>query len=87
MPVVLSPYTDCCGAEIAAWPSDSVEAKTWAGDRTWFPVPQDQFHRWHADPDVDPYVAHQNDKLVAYGELWIDRVEQEVELARNYREP
>jgi ribosomal protein S18 acetylase RimI-like enzyme len=40
------------------------------------------FRRWHADPDVHPYVLQDGETLVGYGELWVDEPEQEVELAR-----
>jgi len=40
------------------------------------------FRRWHADPDVHPFVLCQGDSLLGYGEVWIDPAEREVELAR-----
>ncbi len=38
--------------------------------------------RWHADPEVQPYMLTHGATLLGYGELWVDVVEQEVELAR-----
>lgn len=44
-------------------------------------VPGD-IERWHADPDVHPYMLCNGPTPVAYGELWLDPIEEEVELAR-----
>jgi ribosomal protein S18 acetylase RimI-like enzyme len=44
-------------------------------------VPGD-IERWHADPDVHPYMLCTGRTPVGYGELWVDPVEEEVELAR-----
>ncbi len=38
--------------------------------------------RWHEDPEVHPFIARHDGKLIAYGELWEDLAEQEIELAR-----
>ena len=40
------------------------------------------FRRWHAEPDVRPYVLGDEDGPIGYGELWTDEAEREVELAR-----
>jgi ribosomal protein S18 acetylase RimI-like enzyme len=40
------------------------------------------FELWHADPDVVPFVGREGGALVAYGEIWEDRDEDEAELAR-----
>ena len=37
---------------------------------------------WHDNSDIHPFVAHWNAVLVAYGELWVDLAEQEIELSR-----
>jgi ribosomal protein S18 acetylase RimI-like enzyme len=59
-----------------------MEARWWAGPQTRWPLPPEVVHRWHADPDVHPYVVCSGMTLLGYGELWIDAEEQEVELAR-----
>ena len=82
MNVVLSPFADSHAGEIGSWPVTSDEAKAWAGNRTRFPVMPAQFRCWHDDPNVHPFVAFQNNDLVAYGELWVEQAEQEVELGR-----
>jgi len=40
------------------------------------------FGRWHADPDVRPYIICDGEAPIGYGEVWVDEPEQEVELAR-----
>jgi ribosomal protein S18 acetylase RimI-like enzyme len=42
----------------------------------------DVVQRWHDDPDVHPFILTDGATLLAYGEVWVDVVEQEVELAR-----
>lgn len=82
MNVVLSPFADHHAGEIASWPVTADEAKAWAGNRTTFPVMPEHLRCWHDDPNVHPFVAYQNNDLVAYGELWVDQAEHEIELAR-----
>ena len=38
--------------------------------------------RWHAGPDVVPFVWLVADEVIGYGEIWEDREEDEAELAR-----
>lgn len=40
------------------------------------------FRRWHADPDVHPFVLCADGELHGYGEVWTDEAEGEAELAR-----
>jgi ribosomal protein S18 acetylase RimI-like enzyme len=82
MRITLSPFADEQAAEIASWPRSGFEAQAWAGRGTRFPVEPDQFGRWHDDPDVHAFIAKRDGDLLAYGEVWVDRAEQEVELAR-----
>ncbi len=82
MRVALSPFATDQAAEIATWPRSAAEARAWAGSETPFPMGADQFRVWHGDPDIFPFVGRHDGALVAYGELWVDRAELEVELAR-----
>jgi ribosomal protein S18 acetylase RimI-like enzyme len=55
-------------------------------------VTLDDLHRWHAGPDVVPFVFVETDgtggeRLVGYGELWEDRELDEAELARLVVDP
>lgn len=49
----------------------------------WHPVPADEVLGWWSDAEVEPWVMiGPGGVLVAYGELWLDPAEDEVELAR-----
>ena len=56
------------------------EAAAWA-DTDRLPTLED-LARWHAEPDVYPFVWHEGEAVVGYGEVWEDREEDEAELAR-----
>jgi ribosomal protein S18 acetylase RimI-like enzyme len=68
--------------EVARWPTSGEDVRRWAGSDPCWPVDVSVFGRWHADPDVRPYVLCDEEEPVGYGEVWIDEPEQEVELAR-----
>ncbi len=69
-------------ATIASWPHDRQEMTAWAGSSDTYPATPELFRRWHSDPGVHPKLLQSNAELVAYGEMWMDSVEREVELAR-----
>ena len=70
------------GREVARWPRSPDEVRRWAGSHPGWPVDVAVFGRWHADPDVRPYVLCEGEEAIGYGEVWVDGPEQEVELAR-----
>jgi ribosomal protein S18 acetylase RimI-like enzyme len=74
-------------SEVARWPASIEEVRLWAGSAGGWPVDASVFRRWHEDPDVKPYVLHDGEVPVGYGELWIDEAEREVELARIIVDP
>jgi ribosomal protein S18 acetylase RimI-like enzyme len=78
--LALIPFQPQYAPEIALWVTSATEASQWAN--TQWPVDPAVFARWHADPEVQPYVLVDGATLVGYGELWLDATEQEVELAR-----
>lgn len=78
----LQRYLPQDAASILTWAQSLAEARWWAGPQTQWPIPPEVFQRWHADPDVQPYVLGNETVLLGYGELWVDAAEQEVELAR-----
>jgi RimJ/RimL family protein N-acetyltransferase len=69
-------------SQIIGWPTSATEAKQWGGQLTPWPVDASVLAKWHSDPYVRPYVLRSDKTPVAYGEIWIDNDEQEVELAR-----
>lgn len=49
----------------------------------WHPIPAAEVLGWWDDAECEPWVmVDPRDELVAYGELWLDAEEDEVELAR-----
>jgi len=82
MDIVVVPFDKDHVEDIACWPQNEIEARSWAGQSVSFPVLPEQICCWHCDASVFPMVGEVNDELVAYGELWIDEDEGEIELAR-----
>jgi ribosomal protein S18 acetylase RimI-like enzyme len=68
--------------EIAAWPASAAEAASWAGAAARWPVAAADILVWHDDPSVRTFVLHDGGQAVAYGEIWVDEEEREIELAR-----
>ena len=68
--------------DIAGWATSADEARWWGGHTVPWPVDPSIFRAWHEDPDVRPYVLREDGDLLAYGEVWVDDDEQEVELGR-----
>lgn len=81
----LEPFRPEHGPIIAKWVTSPAEASAWAAlDR--LPTVGD-LARWHASPDVVPFVFVDGGRVVGYGELWEDAEEDEAELARLVIEP
>ncbi len=78
----LRKFRDPDAREVARWPASIEEVRLWAGSADGWPVQAAVFRRWHEDTDVHPYVLHDGETLIGYGELWVDEPEREVELAR-----
>ena len=51
------------------------------------PVPASQISAWAREDGVEPFGLYRGQQLVAYGELWVDDEEGEVELARLIVDP
>jgi ribosomal protein S18 acetylase RimI-like enzyme len=75
-------FRDAHAREVARWATSFDEVLMWAGSDAGWPFDVSSFRRWHADPDVKPYVLRGGDVLIGYGEVWIDESEREVELGR-----
>lgn len=78
----VKPFLECYAAAIVEWPLNVSEARFWGGQGVSFPVLPERIFRWHRDESVYPFVGEVNNELVAYGELWVDEDEREIELAR-----
>ena len=80
--MLLAPCDPESAYVVAGWLLNADEARFWGGEKTPFPVTKELVLNWHSDSSVQPFVAFENESLVAYGELWVDRAEDEIELAR-----
>ena len=78
----LREFRESDAGEVARWPRSPDEVRRWAGSDPGWPVDVAVFGRWHADPDVGPYVLCDGNEPIGYGEVWVDEPEKEVELAR-----
>ena len=83
---MLVPFRRDHARTVAGWVRTLDEAAAWATlDR----LPDDAtFERWHADPDVHPFLFLDGAGApVAYGEVWEDPDEDEAEIARLIVDP
>lgn len=84
-PMELREFQEEDAAHIVRWAIDVAEVRRWAGLSSLPSVPD--VLGWHADPDVHAYVLGRVHRPVAYGEVWVDQAEGEVELARIIVDP
>ena len=77
---MLIAFDDTYARAILTWPRNRCELSFWASldDRPDVSV----FSDWHADEDVSAFVLLEERTPVAYGEIWREREERSVELAR-----
>jgi [ribosomal protein S18]-alanine N-acetyltransferase len=80
-------FRDAHARAVAGWATSFDEVRRWAGGDAGWPFDVSAFRRWHADPDVKPYVLCDGGALIGYGEVWIDEDEHEVELGRIIIDP
>ena len=75
-------------ATVASWSRSVEEARRWCSVAV-HPFPADTVTGWWQAPDVVPrvLVVTEDEHPVAYGELWTDEEEDEVELARIIVDP
>ncbi|MER8006703.1 GNAT family N-acetyltransferase [Streptomyces sp. NPDC094149] len=73
-------------ASVAGWPTSLTEVVMWCGGSE-FPMPEETISGWQQGEDVEAYVLVEGERLFAYGELWFDAEEDEVELARLIVDP
>ena len=71
---------------VAGWARTDEEALMWCGARA-APVPTAQVSAWAGEEGVAPFGLFRGQRLVGYGELWVDEREAEVELARLIIDP
>ena len=66
---------------VSSWAPTPAEVLSWCAQPD-APVPPDVVAGWSAAEDVEAYLLLDGGGPVAYGELWLDEEEGEVELAR-----
>jgi ribosomal protein S18 acetylase RimI-like enzyme len=71
---------------VCGWAPTDEEALMWCS-ATSAPVPAEQVGAWASEDGVEQFGLYQDDRLVAFGELWVDDQEAEVELARLIVDP
>lgn len=82
----LRPFTADLAATVSSWPRSAAEITMWCG-HSGGAVSVETVNGWAAQDGVRPYGLHDGRRLVAYGELWVDDEEAEVELARLIVDP
>src|SRR5262245_18409402 len=83
MPLRLRPF-ESAAAVVAGWATTEQETRMWCGADA---VPPEVVAGWGAESGVQPFGLYHDERLVAYGEAWVDDDESEVELARLIVDP
>ena len=71
---------------VSGWAQTHEEVLMWCGIPI-APVPAEQINAWANEDWVQPFGLYRDERLVAYGELWVDDDEAGVELARLIVDP
>jgi GNAT superfamily N-acetyltransferase len=85
MPLRLRAFDPSAAEIVAGWAESEEETLRWCGRAA--PVTPDVVAAWSHEAGVQPYGLYHDDRLVGYGEAWVDDEESEVELARLIIEP
>src|SRR5215475_11023264 len=86
MPLHLRSFPAELAGVVSGWAQTDEEVLMWCGAGT-APVTADQVSAWAGEDGVQPFGLYRGKRLVAYGELWVDDDEAEVELARLIVDP
>jgi [ribosomal protein S18]-alanine N-acetyltransferase len=86
MVVRLRPFPADSAEVVSGWAGTGEEVTMWCGGPA-APVPAGQINAWAGEDGVEPFGLYRDGRLVAYGELWVDDDEAEVELARLIVDP
>jgi hypothetical protein len=71
---------------VSGWARTDEEALMWCGAIA-APVSAGQVSAWGGEDGVEQFGLYRGERLVAYGELWVDDGEAEVEVARLIVDP
>jgi [ribosomal protein S18]-alanine N-acetyltransferase len=86
MALRLHPFPADSAGLVSGWATTPEEVIMWCGHPA-APVTAGQINAWAHEDGVEPFGLYRDGQLVAYGELWIDDDEAEVELARLIVDP
>jgi ribosomal protein S18 acetylase RimI-like enzyme len=86
MALRLHPFPADSAGVVSGWARTNEEVVMWCG-RPAAPVPAEQINAWAREDGVLVFGLYRGERLVAYGELWVDDAEAEVELARLIVDP
>ena len=84
--VRVRPFPAGLAGLVSSWASTDGEVRMWCGLAA-APVPAAQIEAWADEDGVRPFGLYRGERLVGYGELWVDDDESEVELARLIVDP
>jgi len=86
MPLHLRSFPAELAGMVSGWATTDDEVRMWCGAST-SPVTAEQISAWAREEGVQQFGLYRGKQLVAYGELWVDDDEAEVELARLIVDP
>ena len=86
MALQLRSFPAALAGVVSGWARTDEEALMWCGAGA-APVPAEQVSAWASEDGVEQFGLYQGQRLVAFGELWVDEQEAEVELARLIVDP
>jgi GNAT superfamily N-acetyltransferase len=84
MPLRLRPFDPAAALTVAGWATTAPETRMWCGRDA---APPEVVAGWADEPGVTPFGLYHDERLVGYGETWVDDDEAEVELARLVIDP
>jgi|SRR5215469_12811815 len=83
---LLNPFPGDSADVVSSWAQTDEEVLMWCGQPA-APVPAEQINAWAVEDWVQPFGLYRDERLVAYGELWVDDDEAGVELAHLIVDP
>jgi ribosomal protein S18 acetylase RimI-like enzyme len=84
--VQLRPFAVELAPVVAAWSTSAEESLMWCGHRDGL-VSANTVAGWSTEDGVSAFGLHDGERLIAYGEIWVDDDAREVELARLIVDP